>query len=77
MSKKVKAKKNLATDVETPQLPVIPRQQPNYRQALQFIDSIVAMAPVSRQAHIQVQQALQQLSGAISELEKPKKDEKQ
>lgn len=72
---KPKASKNKAKDVETPQLPTVPRQSPNYRQTLQFIDSIVAMAPVSRQAHIQVQQALQQISGAIAKLEKLKKDE--
>lgn len=73
---KIRARKNQAKDVETPQLPTVPKQQPNHCQALQFLDSIVAMAPVSRQAHIQAQQALQQLSGAIAELERLKKDEK-
>lgn len=78
MSKKPKIRvaKNKAKNVETPQLPAMPRQQANHRQVLQFLDSIVAMAPVSRQAHIQAQGALQQLSGAIAELEKLKEDER-
>lgn len=77
MSKRPKASNNKAENVETPQLPTAPRQQPNHRQALQFLDSVVAMSPVNRQAHIQAQQAMQQLSGAIAELEKLKKDGKQ
>lgn len=76
MGKKPKATKNLAKDVETPQLPITPRQQPNHRQALQFLDSVVAMSPVNRQAHIQAQSAMQQLSGAIAELEKLKNEKK-
>lgn len=73
---KVKASKNKASDVETPQLPTAPRQQPNHRQALQFLDQVCGLAPVNRQTHIQVQQSLQQLSGAIIELEKLKNEKK-
>ena len=64
---KIKANQNKAKQIETrpPQL--------NYRTALQYLDNIVALAPVSRQGHIQAQQALQQLSGALTELEQLKK----
>lgn len=79
MSKKPKATRNKAENIETkpvPPIPTPPRQPPNHRQALQFLDNIVAMAPVSRQAHIQAQQALQQLSEAIGELERLKNEKK-
>ena len=65
MSKKVKVDKNQAKDVETK--PTLPK--PDYRQALQFIDNVVALSPVNRQAHIQAQQALVQLGNAVTELE--------
>ena len=71
MSKKVKATKNLAKDVK-PKL--AKPQNPNHRTALQYLDNIVSLAPISRQGHIQAQQALQQLGGAITELELRKKD---
>lgn len=74
---KIKAKKNLAKAVETPQLPRRIQQQANHRQALQFLDSIVALSPVSRQAHIQAQQALQQIGGAVDELAKLKEAKKE
>lgn len=73
---KVLASQNKAENVETrPPPPIVPspRQRVDNRQAVQFIDSIVALSPVSRQTHIQVQQALQQISGAIGELEQLKK----
>ena len=72
MKPKFKASKNKAKDVQTPQ-----QQPPNHQQALQFIDDIVALAPVSRREHIQAQQALRQIGGAIDELAelKKKKDE--
>lgn len=76
MSKKIRATENKAKDVETPQLPPAPRQQPNHRQVLQFLDQVCGLAPVNRQTHIQVQQSLQQLSGAIVELEKLKNEKK-
>lgn len=63
----IKASKNKAANIETkpPQL--------NHRKAIEYLDNIVSLAPVSRQGHIQAQQALQQLSGAIAELEQLKK----
>lgn len=65
---KFKPSKNKAKDTEIPQ-----QQPPNHQQALQFIDDIVALAPVSRREHIQVQQALRQIGGAIGELAELKK----
>lgn len=73
--KKPKASRNKAKDVETKPVPPIAmprRQQINNRQALQFLDSIIALAPVSRQNHIQAQQALQQIGRVVSELEQLK-----
>ena len=67
MSKKPKAHNNRARNVETSQLPPRPQQQASHRQALQFIDAIAALAPVSRQEHVRVQSAIQQMSGAIKE----------
>ena len=61
---KLKATKNKAEDVE--------EQQPTNQQALQILDSCAARAPLNRQAHFQVQQASQQLSKALQELEKLK-----
>ena len=52
--------------------PVKPSPQPippNYRVALEYLDKLVALAPVSRQGHIQAQQALSQLSGLIVKVE--------
>ena len=74
MRNKPKATKNLAKDTETPKVSPMPRQQANHRQTLQFLDSVIALAPVSRQTHVQVQQSFVQLSGAIVELEKLKKE---
>ncbi len=74
MSKKLKAKLNKAKDVETKPMP---RQQQNHLQALQFIDQCVAMAPLGRTQHVQAQQALQQLSGALGELERLKNEPRQ
>jgi hypothetical protein len=71
MSKKPKSKNNQAGDVEKIQTPI--RPGPNHLQALQFIDGCVARAPLGRNEHIQVQKALSQISGAISELEQLKK----
>lgn len=51
----------------------IPSNQPTNKQALQFIDGCVATAPMTRLRHIQAQQALQQISGAVQELEQLKK----
>ena len=71
MSKKLKSKNNKAGDVE--KIPTPTRTRPNHLQALQFIDGCVARAPLGRNEHIQVQQALAQISGAVSELEQLKK----
>lgn len=75
---KAEAKKNLAKDVETTRLP---QQPPDNRTALRFLDSMVALSPISRQQHISAQAAIQQLSMAIGELERLKmekiQDEKQ
>ena len=64
---KPKATKNKAKDVETP-------PQLNYQGALQFLDSAASMSPLNRQQHIQAQQAVQQLSQALAELEQLKKE---
>ena len=45
---------------------------PDYRKALEYLDNIASLAPVSRQGHVQAQEASQQLSGAIAELEQLK-----
>ena len=69
--KKVKSSRNKAEKIETKLDP--PRQQPNHLQALKMLDFCVGEAPLSRQQHVQAQQALRQLSGAIGELEQLKK----
>lgn len=69
---KIKAKKNLAKAVETPQLPRRIQQQANHQQVLRYLDSVVALSPVSRQEHIRVQRAIEQIGGAINELERLK-----
>ena len=56
---KIKARQNLAQNTE----------QTNPQQLLQFLDNIVAMAPVTRQVHFQAQQAIQQLSVALKRLD--------
>lgn len=61
---KIKAKQNLAQNTE----------QANPQQLLQFLDNIVAMAPVNRQVHVQAQQAIQRLNGALGELDKLQKE---
>ena len=61
---KPKSTENKAEDVE--------QQQPTNQQALQILDSCASRAPLNRQAHFQVQQATQQLSKALQELEKLK-----
>ncbi len=66
-NKKPKPSKNKAKDVETP-----PRL--NYQGALQFLDGAVSMSPLNRQAHVQAQQAIQQLGQALAELERLKKE---
>ena len=71
---KPKATKNLAKDVETPRLPPGIQRQANHRQVLQFLDSVTALAPVSRQTHVQVQQSFTQISKALVELEILKKE---
>ena len=71
MSKKIEKRKplkikptlNTAKAVET---------KPNYMADLQFLDNLVSLSPVSRQAHVNAQQALRNLSGAIAELNKLK-----
>lgn len=63
---KPKASENEAKDVETPQL--------NYQGALQFLDGVASLSPLNRQQHIQVQQAVQQLGRALTELEQLKKE---
>jgi len=60
---KIKSALNKARNVET---------KPNYMADLQFLDNMVALSPVSRQAHVQAQQALRSLSGAVMELDKLK-----
>ncbi len=73
MSKKAKASKNKAEDVETKQVqPALPRQQVSNMQALQFIDGCVSRAPLNRSEHVNAQQALRQLSGVIGELDRLK-----
>lgn len=72
---KVKASKNKAKDTE-PKSKIVPpqRQQPaTHLQMLQFIDRCVSMASLSRNDHVQAQQALRQISGALGELEQLKK----
>ena len=64
-NRRVKSTANLAKTIET--------RRPSHQQALQFLDNIVAMAPVNRDKHILAQQALKQLGGAITELEALKK----
>lgn len=71
--KRPKSRRNLAKDAETPPIMPQPRQQANNQTALQFLDSIIALAPVSRQTHIQAQQALGQIGKALNELETLKK----
>ena len=71
MNKKPRAKHNQAKHVEKIPTPIRPRA--NHLQALKFIDGCVAMAPLGRNDHIQVQNALQQISGALNELEQLKK----
>lgn len=61
-----KTSKNLAKDIET-------KPPLNYQGALQFLDGAVSMSPLNRQAHIQAQQAVQQLGQALTELERLKK----
>ena len=61
--KNPKATQNKAEDVE---------QQSTNQQALQILDSCASRAPLNRQSHFQVQQAAQQLSKALQELEKLK-----
>ncbi len=65
IKRKPKATQNKAEDVE--------QQQPTNQQALQILDSCASRAPLNRQAHFQVQQATQQLSKALQELEELKK----
>lgn len=67
-AKPPKASENKAKVVETkpPQL--------NHRLALKYLDEIVSLAPVSRQGHVQAQQALQQLSIGIARLEQLEKE---
>ena len=55
---------------------VVPPPVANHFQALQFIDKCVSMAPLSRNDHVQAQQALRQLSGALGELDRMKTDKK-
>ena len=76
MSRKPKAGANTAKDVErkpVPPIAVPQRQPPDLQAAMQFIDGCVASAPLSRPQHIQAQAALQQIGGAINELEQLKK----
>ena len=63
IKKNPEATQNKAEDVE---------QQPTNQQALQILDSCASRAPLNRQAHFQVQQASQQLSRELQELEKLK-----
>jgi hypothetical protein len=65
MAKKPKPSENKAKDVETPRL--------NHQGALQFLDIAVSMSPLTRQQHVQAQQAVQQLDAALVELEQLKK----
>lgn len=66
MNNKPKSGRNLAKNVETrPQ----PRQQADNKTALQFLDSIISLSPVNRQTHVQAQQALQQIDGALKRLD--------
>ncbi len=71
MAKRPKSKNNKAGNVE--KIPTPTRMRPNHLQALQFIDGCVASAPLGRNEHIQVQNALQQISSALGELERLKK----
>ena len=63
---KPKASNNKAKDVETKPL--------SNQSALQFLDSIISLAPVSRRTHVRVQDAITQISRALIELEMLKKD---
>lgn len=75
MKNKPKSRRNLAKHVETsPPITPRPRQMVDNKTALQFLDSLIALAPVNRQTHIQAQQALTQISGALQELETLKKE---
>lgn len=73
MSKRPKASKNLAKHTETkPIMSPRPQQQPDNQTALRFLDSMVSLAPVSRQQHVSVQGAIAQLSRVLQELERVK-----
>ena len=65
---KVKASKNVAKDVEVKDVEV-KTQQSSYHRALQLVDGAVALAPLSRIQHIQVQQAIQELNRALDKLD--------
>lgn len=72
MNKRPKASRNKAKDTGTKPIPPTmarPRQQINNQQAFEFIDNMIALAPVSRQMHIQAQQAIQQIGGALKRLD--------
>jgi len=74
---RIKASQNKAKRIETPQLPRKVQQQANHRQALRFLDNVAALSPVSRQTHIQAQQALQQIGAAVDELARLKQTKKE
>lgn len=68
--RKVKAKQNPAKVTERP---AAPRKGPTPQQDLKLLDRAVALAPMERQVHIQVQQSIARIGGALQELETLKK----
>ena len=69
--KKAKATHNLAKKIERPPAP---RMGPTPQQDLALLDRAVALAPVDRQMHIQIQQSIGRIGRALQELDTLKKD---
>lgn len=69
--KNVKAKQNLAKTIERPPSP---RMRPTPQQDLALLDRAVALAPVERAVHIQIQQAIARIGRALQELDTLKKE---
>ncbi len=69
-SKKVKAKQNLAKKIERP---AAPRMGPTPQQDLALLDRAVALAPLDRPGHIQIQGAIARIGRELQEFDTLKK----
>lgn len=69
--KRPKARQNPAEKIERP---AAPRMGPTPQQDLALLDRAVALAPVDRQMHIQVQQSIGRIGRALQELDTLKKE---